>query len=229
MDRVAVQLNPELRWVQIENAIFVLDLQRGEYSALGPEYVDAWHALADRVGPSAAPPGALADLHVTLERRGWLMPQPAVGGAAVAAKSKSGVRFPMICAFASLSRCTMSLRLRGFARTYREAQQTASRATSVGDAPDLSRALAVFQRVEACFFSSKGLQDCLPRSLALFIYLRRCGIPATHHIGVRRYPFGAHAWVECEGVCLQCAITHGKVQSLAAVGQPEFTDIAVIA
>ena len=41
--------------------------------------------------------------------------------------------------------------------------------------------------------------DCLPRALAIFVLLRSRGVSATLHIGVKRYPFGAHAWVECLG------------------------------
>ncbi len=44
--------------------------------------------------------------------------------------------------------------------------------------------------------------DCLPRALAIFVLLRRQGVPATLRIGVKRYPFGAHAWVECLGEVL---------------------------
>ena len=41
--------------------------------------------------------------------------------------------------------------------------------------------------------------DCLPRAMALYVLLRWRGVPATLCIGVKRYPFGAHAWVECVG------------------------------
>lgn len=41
--------------------------------------------------------------------------------------------------------------------------------------------------------------DCLPRSLAIYVLLRRQGVPATLRIGVKRFPFAAHAWVECLG------------------------------
>ena len=44
--------------------------------------------------------------------------------------------------------------------------------------------------------------DCLPRALTIFVLLRRRGVPATLRIGVKRYPFGAHAWVECLGEVL---------------------------
>lgn len=44
--------------------------------------------------------------------------------------------------------------------------------------------------------------DCLPRAVAIFVLLHRRGVPATLRIGVKRYPFGAHAWVECLGEVL---------------------------
>ena len=45
-------------------------------------------------------------------------------------------------------------------------------------------------------------KDCLPQALTLFVLLRRRGVPATLRIGVKRYPFAAHAWVECLGEVL---------------------------
>lgn len=47
--------------------------------------------------------------------------------------------------------------------------------------------------------------DCLPRALTIFILLRSRGVPATLRVGVKRYPFGAHAWVECLGEVLEKA------------------------
>ena len=44
--------------------------------------------------------------------------------------------------------------------------------------------------------------DCLPRAMAIYVLLRGRGTPATLCIGVKRYPFGAHAWVECMGEVL---------------------------
>lgn len=45
-------------------------------------------------------------------------------------------------------------------------------------------------------------RDCLPRALTIYVLLRRRGVPATLRIGVKRFPFGAHAWVECLGEVL---------------------------
>ena len=44
-----------------------------------------------------------------------------------------------------------------------------------------------------------GRALCLERSLALFYFGRRAGIPLTYHHGVQPLPFAAHAWVEYDG------------------------------
>lgn len=44
-----------------------------------------------------------------------------------------------------------------------------------------------------------GRAECLEQSLALAVLLRRRGIPAQLRLGVRPYPFMAHAWVEYDG------------------------------
>lgn len=44
--------------------------------------------------------------------------------------------------------------------------------------------------------------DCLPRAMATYLLLRSQGVSAVLHIGVKRYPFAAHAWVECLGEVL---------------------------
>jgi len=47
--------------------------------------------------------------------------------------------------------------------------------------------------------------DCLPRALTTYLLLRHRGVSATLHIGVKRYPFSAQAWVECLGEVLDGA------------------------
>ena len=56
-------------------------------------------------------------------------------------------------------------------------------------------------RTAARYYYRRHL-DCLPRALAIFVLLRARGLPAKLCIGVKRYPFGAHAWVECLGEVL---------------------------
>jgi hypothetical protein len=50
----------------------------------------------------------------------------------------------------------------------------------------------------ACFWYPKQVL-CLQRSAATACLLRNHGVPAQMVIGVREFPFSAHAWVEVEG------------------------------
>ena len=56
-------------------------------------------------------------------------------------------------------------------------------------------------RIATRYYYRRG-PDCLPRALVIFMLLRCRGVPATLRIGVKRFPFGAHAWVECLGEVL---------------------------
>jgi transglutaminase-like putative cysteine protease len=60
-------------------------------------------------------------------------------------------------------------------------------------------ALRAFTSAENAFRLKRAPDDCLPRSFALAFFLRSAGLPAQHRIGVGRYPFRAHAWVQIEG------------------------------
>lgn len=48
-------------------------------------------------------------------------------------------------------------------------------------------------------FYYRRRRDCLPKSLTLCRLLRSRAIPAEFCLGVKKYPFSAHAWVEWEG------------------------------
>jgi hypothetical protein len=61
-------------------------------------------------------------------------------------------------------------------------------------------ALTAFARAENFFVARRAPGDCLLRSLSLYRFLRSADVCAEHVIGVRRFPFGAHAWVECDGL-----------------------------
>jgi hypothetical protein len=55
--------------------------------------------------------------------------------------------------------------------------------------------------VTAVSMACAAREGCLPRSLATIMLCRLHGQGATWCVGVRRLPpFGAHAWVEAEGV-----------------------------
>jgi hypothetical protein len=85
----------------------------------------------------------------------------------------------------------------GFSATYDIHCRMAGLQTSIGrDAVSLSTALRAFRRAENFWPTRDARKDCLPRSLALHRFLLSIGIDADHCIGVRRFPFRAHAWVE---------------------------------
>jgi Transglutaminase-like superfamily/Coenzyme PQQ synthesis protein D (PqqD) len=70
------------------------------------------------------------------------------------------------------------------------------------DSHSLQRALQAFRLAENFYIAARAPDDCLPRSLALFRFLRARGLPAEHCVGYERHASGAHAWVECGGQVL---------------------------
>jgi hypothetical protein len=105
-------------------------------------------------------------------------------------------RSGMIGALACLIRTRYALAREGFRATY---DRYAALPAGTGSA-SLAAAVAAFVRAESMFVARRAPDDCLFRSLATYRFLRSLGLPAEHVIGVRRLPFQAHAWVECDGV-----------------------------
>ncbi|MGG0299191.1 lasso peptide biosynthesis B2 protein [Bacillus albus] len=60
----------------------------------------------------------------------------------------------------------------------------------------LTRLLNKIDKVCFWFF---GNAQCLHRSLIGFKLVRKWGIPAELVIGVKKFPFGSHAWLEHDG------------------------------
>jgi hypothetical protein len=93
---------------------------------------------------------------------------------------------------------TIALRLLGL----RQSLGLASRFTRwapAAESPSSDFLAAIVKQVDtaAAFFPGRAL--CLEQSLALFVCLRRAGVPVELRIGVQPYPFAAHAWVEYQG------------------------------
>jgi hypothetical protein len=86
------------------------------------------------------------------------------------------------------------LHFRRFGTTLRWAMMHQPR-TALRDAD----ALGAFCRAEAFLPSRMGDLDCLPRALALLAFLRHASRHPVFVIGVKRFPFTAHAWVELGG------------------------------
>lgn len=110
-------------------------------------------------------------------------------------------------------------RLFGFARVYRLVERWSRRTAARAAPPNPSSVVGrtrLALRTATRYYWRRGL-DCLPRSLTLYLLLRRRGVPATLRIGVKRYPFGAHAWVECLGEVLDDTPTPRRHEPYAPI------------
>lgn len=114
----------------------------------------------------------------------------------------------LVEAFAVLVLVKAGLRIAGFRRTYRVFATATARQPSArrGQAPDAASRRAEPARIAhsvsaaAAFLPWRAL--CLEQSLALCFLLHRRGHDAVVRLGVRPYPFRAHAWVEFDGIPL---------------------------
>jgi hypothetical protein len=94
----------------------------------------------------------------------------------------------------------LHLKARGFGRSVARARRLAARAAgpdSGASAEDLAERTAHRVAVAGAFFPGRAV--CLEQSLALYVLLRRRGVPAELRLGVTPSPFHAHAWVEVDG------------------------------
>ncbi len=101
----------------------------------------------------------------------------------------------------------VGFRVLGFPHVYRFVQSwnrgSATVAAPASQRRTVRRTVAAVRTATRYYYRRR--LDCLPRALTLYLLLRRRGVPAMLHIGVKRYPFGAHAWVECLGEVLDDA------------------------
>ncbi|MEU0009218.1 lasso peptide biosynthesis B2 protein [Streptomyces sp. NPDC006314] len=51
--------------------------------------------------------------------------------------------------------------------------------------------------------------DCKSEAVTAFVLLRRCGLRAVLHVGVREHPFALHAWTASAGLCIPDADPRG--------------------
>ena len=104
----------------------------------------------------------------------------------------------------SVARCALTLlavrarlKVRGFGRSVAWARRRGERAPGARLAAEQVERAAYHVAVAAAFFPGRAV--CLEQSLALYVLLRRRGVPAELRVGVQVYPFHAHAWVELDG------------------------------
>lgn len=90
----------------------------------------------------------------------------------------------------------------GFARTYALLLHRATAAKRRGTAPrQAATVTSVCAAVENAtrYYYRRRRKDCLPKALLTYYLLNASGVQASVHLGVRKFPFGAHAWVENDG------------------------------
>lgn len=97
-----------------------------------------------------------------------------------------------------LAAADLCLKMFGLRRSVRLARRLVGRAPERGGA-DRARVMEIARAVATAAAFYPGRAQCLEQSLALYLLLRRRGIPAELRIGVQPFPFVAHAWVEHDG------------------------------
>ena len=103
-----------------------------------------------------------------------------------------------------------ALKLLGYDRTRRWIDRRIARVPVQGDgSPQVVAAAEYAVAMGAAFFP--GRAQCLERSLVLYDYLRRHGISVQMRLGIQRYPFMAHAWVEYRGVPINDVPEHVRI------------------
>jgi hypothetical protein len=203
--------SPTIRFVDMEGLIVILDLSRAEYFILNETASAAWRSMvsSNDSGAGAAPLASSGDIDEESFQRavsdfagmGFLSvspPQPEPRPAPE--KQFRRPRLLSLLAWWHLCRATYLLRTRGFSRTYR--LYAGTRFPLAAETISIADGRAAFLRSESWFFFSRNAPlDCVPRSLALFSFLRRAGLNVSHRVGGRRFPvFNMHAWVEHAGV-----------------------------
>jgi hypothetical protein len=208
-EEAVLQPASTLRYRIVEGAAVLLDLRAAEYIVLNPVATALWQLLLsaegdDRVAklqrqfdaPRERLEADLAAFARSSIERGFLIegtpPAPEPAAQRIAGRGPLALR-----AWWSLVSTARALAARGFAETYLRYARLAKPAAAGESGKDtVERAERAFLRAEHFFVMRSAPQDCLPRSLALYRFLLSAGIPADHCIGVRQYPFKAHAWVE---------------------------------
>jgi transglutaminase-like putative cysteine protease len=114
---------------------------------------------------------------------------------------RTGPRVPsFLTSFATIALTDLALRRLGFARSVALARRFGKPRRSENDRPELTEKICRRLALAAVFYP--GRARCLEQSLALYVLLRRRGVPVRLRLGVQPYPFNAHAWVELNGAPL---------------------------
>ena len=215
---IRLHVSPNVFYEEIEGFIVILDLRTEAYYIFDPVGASMWKALLETNNNDEALYAVQNEYAVerarlqtdleTFKRRciiyGFLQAKEPERRIETPRYFEAGQpKFLVLRAWWSLFRTMRSVSAFGFARTYREYSRLPI-PKEHSDVDDLlKRSIAAFTMAENFFLMKNAPKDCVPRSLALFRFLRLVGLPVEHCIGVRRFPFAAHAWVEYRGHIVQ--------------------------
>jgi hypothetical protein len=205
----------EVRWRVVDGRAVLLDLLSGEYVVFDQIATSMWKLLLtvpteQRVAvlqeqfdaPTALLKKDISAFTKTCLERGFIQIEPL---RPIEHVYNRPIRKSVLAlrAWWALGATACTLRVRGFPATYKNYSRMPKPACDRELPVDLLvRAQQAFSKAENFFVMKTAPKDCLPRSLALYRFLILIGIPVEHCIGVLRYPFGAHAWVEFQGKAL---------------------------
>jgi Transglutaminase-like superfamily len=208
-------ISPRIRVADVDGLILVMDLQTSAFFVLDDDASRMWQQLQEAAGSVAAAKEALergddSARHLAgifdgfiadCQMRGFLHFGQPVRAQTVfrAPRPRQAPRGPLLTVRAWLSMLRMDIALRryGFEAVYERLGQPGSGGARNVDSGKIAAARAAFLRAENFYVRRRAPNDCLPRSLALYVYMRDLGFPVLHCIGARRFPtFRSHAWVE---------------------------------
>jgi hypothetical protein len=104
-----------------------------------------------------------------------------------------------VSAYLALVKADIDLMVRGINRVVAALPACSYRQASPSDLESM-RTIARAVKSVALYYRPGA--RCLPQAVAIARLLRRRDFPVTLVVAVRRLPFAAHAWVECDGQVL---------------------------
>jgi hypothetical protein len=215
---LVLRAGKSIRFASFDDIVILLDLDSEEYFALDEFASHFWQLLFAHSGDTKATADNLSSgqrkafeefVRECIERR--ILVATFASSDSVKSKYSVGMRVPLgrrmsailgARAWWYLMSTWFMLRRRSFGPLYLEltADSAVSECATIDSVP---QAVAAFIWAENLFWYRDAPNDCLPRSLALYRFMRSLDLPVTHKIGGKRFPgLLIHAWVESEGVPL---------------------------
>lgn len=182
---------------------FFLDVARDRYFAVGGVADAAFGRMIEGDPPEehdAQPVKHLIRDRLIVATDDASRPEPcrhAIASASALDAADSAKRPPDVTfAILRITAARLSLKWAGLDPTLARLERRKLRQRPRAERTTLPAIAAAFERCNAIF---SPLDQCLPRSIAVAHRLIDLGHVPTFLMGVRAEPFGAHAWVECDG------------------------------